>query len=263
MIGRIYAIALNTFREAIRNRVLYGIVGVVAAFNLFAIVLGEWSVSEEARVARDMGLGGISLFGSITAIVLGVSLLYAEIQKKTVHIILAKPIGRSEFLVGKYLGMVCTLTLLVGLFTLALAGMLALQQVRFDAAVGKAVALGYLEVLVVAAVAVFFSSFSTPFLSGIFAFALFFLGRVSPEIRYAAYRTKAAWIKTTARVALRIVPDLSVFGISGGQVDGQHVSVHSTFVTWGYVGNAALYAFALIAILLCLAALSFRRRDFV
>src|SRR5262249_57574648 len=111
MSARIYAIVLNTFREAIRNKVLYGVLGVVIAANLMAIVLGAMSLAEEARIARDVGLAGVSLFGALTAIVLGVSLLYAEIEKRTIHVILAKPIHRYEFVLGKYLGMAVTLTL--------------------------------------------------------------------------------------------------------------------------------------------------------
>lgn len=269
MIGRIFAIALNTFREAIRNKVLYGVLGVVLGANLFALVLGEMSLHEEARVARDVGLAGVSLFGAMTAIVLGVSLLFGEIQRKTIHTILSKPIARHEFVLGKYLGMAATLTLLVGAFAVALAGMLVLArvahavEVEWTSAITKAVLLGWLEVLVVAAIAIFFSSFSTPYLSGVFTFALFFLGRVSEEIRLAAQGAKDAWIRAVAHVAMRVVPDLHMFAISGGEVRGQHVTVHGEFVGWDYVGTAALYGLFWIALLLFLATLSFRRRDFV
>ncbi len=96
MIRRVLALAVNTFREAIRSRVVYGIVIAVVGANLFALVLGEMSLHEEARVARDVGLAGVALFGSITAIILGVSLLYNEIQRKTIHNILSKPIARED-----------------------------------------------------------------------------------------------------------------------------------------------------------------------
>ena len=269
MIGRIYAIAINTFREAIRNRILYGIIAVVIGLNLFGTVLGEMSLHEEARVARDVGLAGVSLFGSVTAIVLGVSLLYNEIQRKTIHNILSKPIERHEFVLGKYLGMALTLTLLTGLFALALAGLLALvNQVnptaatRFDATIARAVVLGTLEVLIVAAIAVFFSAFTSPYLSGLFTFALFFLGRASTDIRLAVATAKSAWIRQVAGAALQVVPDLHLYAISGGEVSGKHVSIHGSFVGWEYVGVAAAYGAAWIGLLLLLAATIFRARDF-
>lgn len=262
-LGRIWAILLNTFREAIRNKVLYGALVVVAGANFMAVVLGEMSLNEEARVARDVGLAGVSLFGSMTAIFLGVTLLYGEIQKKTIHVILAKPIRRYEFVLGKYLGMALTLTLMVTAFTVALAAMLRFEGLPFDANTLKAVLLGWFEVLTVAAIAIFFSSFSTPFLSGIFTFALFFIGRSYAELSYAASRAKEPLLQGIASVALWLVPDLHIFAISGGEVAGKQVSVHGDFVGWSYVAASAGYAAALICILLLLAVAIFQRRDFL
>lgn len=260
MSSRVFAIALNTFREAIRQKVLYGILVVVIGANLFALVLGEMSLHHEARIAVDVGLAGVSLFGSITAIVLGVSLLYNEVQKKTIHVILAKPIERHEFVLGKYLGMAITLTLLVALFVVFLAALLGLanavnpyEKVGWTTSLTKAVVLGWMEVLIVAALAVFFSSFSTPYLAGVFTFALFFLGRTSDEIRLSVAHFKQASVKAIAWVGLNAIPDLRLYGIT----------VHGDFVSWGYVGNAALYALVWCAGLLLAAMLVFRRRDFV
>jgi ABC-type transport system involved in multi-copper enzyme maturation permease subunit len=263
MSARIYGILINTFREAIRNKVLYGVLGVVVAANMLAAVLGEMSLSEEARVARDVGLAGVSLFGALTAIFLGVSLLYSEIQRKTIHVILAKPIRRWEFVVGKYLGMAVTLTLLVVAFATALVVMLQLSGFGAGGNIAKALLLGWFEVLLVAAIAVFFSSFSTPFLSGIFTLALFVIGRSYGDLSYAAAKWKEPILKGIAQVALFFVPDLHIFAISGGEVAGKHVSVHGDFVSWAYVGHAALYAGAVVAILLLLAIAIFGRRDFV
>lgn len=263
MLGRVWAIALNTFREAIRKRLLYGLLVVVALFQLLALFLGEMSLHEEAKVARDIGLACVSFFGSITAIILGVLLLYGEIQRKTIHTILAKPIERHEFVLGKYAGMAITLTIVAAAFVLSMWFMLTLAGVPFDGALARASVLAWFEILGVAAVAVFFSSFSTPVLSGIFSAAIWLAGRVTPELRYAASTSKTGWIREFAGIGLEIVPDFHVFSVSGSQVDGQHVSVNGTFVTWSYVGTAALYALAVIAALLIIAMLIFRRRDFV
>lgn len=262
-LGRIWAIALNTFREAARSRVLYGILILVVGANLLAIVLGEMSISEHARVARDVGLAGISLFGALTAISLGIALLYGEIQRRTIYAIVSKPIARWEFVVGKYLGMALVLSVLVGLFAAAMLLLLSVQGVAFTPAVGKAILLAWLEVLTVAAIAVFFSSFSSPFLSGIFALSLWVIGRVTPDLRAAAETSDALWIRAVARGALAIVPDLHLFSISGNTVDGAHVSVHGDFVTWGYVAIAAGHGLLWIAALLVAACAIFRKRDFV
>ncbi len=260
-VGRIWAIALNTFREAARIRVLYGILVLVVGANLFAIVLGEMSIREAARVARDVGLAGISLFGSLTAIFLGVFLLYGEVQRRTIHAIVSKPIERWEFVVGKYVGMALVLTVLVALFAVAMIAMLAYQHVAVSGAVARAIALAWIEVLTVAAIAIFFSSFSTPFLSGIFALAMWLIGRVTPDILFAT-KAAAAWIRWTARVALEIVPDVHLFSPSGRVVDGAVASVHGDFVSWGYVGMAGLHGLGWIVGLLAVACLLFHRRDF-
>jgi ABC-type transport system involved in multi-copper enzyme maturation permease subunit len=261
VIGRIYAVALNTFREAIRHRILWGILAMVVAFNLFAIVLGELSLHEEARIARDVGLGGLSLFGAFTAIYLGVSLLYGEINKKTIYSIISKPIDRWEFVLGKYAGMATTLSALVALFGVAMAALLWWQDVAFSAAMIKAIVLAYMEVLIVAAMAVFFSSFSTPFLSGIFTFAMFFFGRVTPEMR--SFADRGDWMGFLCRRALEILPDLHLYSVSGSLLDGDWVSVHGDFVSWGYVGTSLLFGLLYIAALLMLAIVIFSRRDFV
>lgn len=262
-IGRMWAIALNTFREAARIRVLYGILVLVVGANLLAVVLGQMSISESARVARDVGLAGISLFGALTAIYLGVALLYGEIQRRTIYAIISKPLARWEFVVGKYLGMALVLSVLVALFAAAMLALLAWQGVAITSAVGKAILLAWIEVLVVASTAVFFSSFSSPFLSGIFTLALWVIGRVTPELRAAVAQSDAAWIRTMARIALTIVPDLHLFSISGSAVDGATVSVHGEFVDWAYLGAAAGHGALWIGALLVAACAIFRKRDFV
>ena len=262
MIGRVWAIALNTFREAVRIRVLYGILVLVVGANLLTLVLGQMVANEEARVTRDVGLAAISLFGSLTAIFLGVFLLYTEVQRRTIHSIVSKPIERWEFVIGKYLGMALLLSVLVGVFAIAMVLLLSAQSMGVSSAIPKAVVLAWFEVLTVAAIAIFFSSFSTPFLSGIFALALWAIGRLTPDIEAAA-RDASPAISWTAKATLQIVPDLHLFSVSGHVVDGSHVSVHAEFVSWAYVGLASVHALGWIVGLLAASALLFHRRDFV
>jgi Cu-processing system permease protein len=262
MLDRIWAIALNTFREAARIRVLYAVLIVVIAANVLALVLGKLSYNEDNRVAQDIGIAGISLFGSFTAIVLGVLLLYTEVQRRTIHAIVSKPIARWEFVVGKYAGMALVLSVLVVAFVFAMAIMLSLQHGNgMTIAVIKAAVLAWFEVLVVAAIAVFFSSFSSPFLSGIFTLAMWLIGRVTPDIERATHDA-AASIQVTARIALEIVPDLNLFAVSGRDLDGQTVSVHDVFVSWAYIAEAALHGLGWIVALVAVACVLFDRRDF-
>jgi Cu-processing system permease protein len=262
-LGRVWAIAVNSFREAIRNKVLYGIAVMAGVLIVLAVAIGSMSLHEEARVARDVSVAGVSFFGMITAVYLGVSMLYNEVQKKTIHTILSKPIERHEFVLGKYLGMIITITIMTALFAAALYAQLLFQGAQLTPAIVKAIVLAYAEVLVIAAVAVFFSSFSSPFLSGIFTVLLWLIGRWADELKDAGERASIPALRLIARVGMRLVPDLHLFSVSGSQLDGQHVSVHGSFVSWDYVLHGAAYAIAWIAVLLLLASVIFRRRDFV
>jgi hypothetical protein len=133
---RTYAIALNTFREAIRDRVLYGVLG-FSVFNLlFSLALGELSLGEQRRVVADLGYASISLFSVVIAIFLGSSLLYKEIERKTLYVILPKPIARAEFLVGKYLGIALTASVFVALMGAVQLWVMAVQRGSMTLALG-------------------------------------------------------------------------------------------------------------------------------
>ena len=163
---------------------------------------------------------------------------------------------------GKYAGMAIVLTVLVGVFAVAMVAMLELTRAGVSAGVAKAAVLSWLEVLTVAAIAIFFSSFSTPFLSGIFALAMWVIGRLVPDLESLS-RNASPSIRIATRVALEIVPDIHLFAVSGRTLDGTAVSVHGEFVPWSYVALAAAHGLGWIAGLLALAALLFHRRDFV
>src|SRR5258708_7876522 len=149
--SRVVAIGLNTFREAIRNKILYSMLFFAVALIAGALVLGQLSMHEEVRLTRDVGLAGIELFGVLIAIFVGVNLVYKELDKKTVFVLIPKPIHRWEFIVGKFAGMVMTLAVLVAIMTGVLFLVLAVQDNGLDGAgaVARAIALLFVEVVVV------------------------------------------------------------------------------------------------------------------
>jgi ABC-type transport system involved in multi-copper enzyme maturation permease subunit len=261
VIGRVGAIALNTFREAIRNKVLYLLLLFAVALIAFALALGQMSLHEELRVTRDLGLGGIALFGVLIAIFVGVNLVYKELDKKTVFSLIPKPIHRYEFVVGKYAGMVVTLAVQMAIMSAVLFLVLVVQGGTFDAPVAKAILLLFVQVCVVTALAVLFSTFASPILSGGFTLGLFVVGRFTPELRELIGKLGAP-LRVLSSAALHLVPDLNVFYVSGTMVDAQYVSVHDTYVTWSYVGIAAAYGALYAACALSLAIVLFSRRDF-
>ncbi len=259
---RVLAIARNTFREAVRNKVLYSLLFFAILLIASALALAQLSLHEEVRMTRDVGLYGIDMFGVIIAIFVGVNLLYKELDLKTVYTILPKPLRRWEFVLGKWLGMLLTLAVQMGVMAFVLGVTLAVQDATMDVAMMKAVWLLYVNVMVVTSVAVFFSSFSSPFLSGFFALGFFIVGRSIPDLRLLAAKAGPGG-KALIDGAATVLPNLHLFYPSGTIIGAEHVSVHGKLVGSEYLLWTTAYGFGYSLVVLVLAMLIFSRRDFV
>jgi len=261
--GKILAIGLNTFREAIRNKVLYSLLFFAVAVIIGSLAFGALSVHEEVRLTADLGLAGMSLFSIIIAIFVGVNLVYKELERKTIYSLIPKPIHRFQFVLGKFIGMVLTLAIQILIMTLVLQAILALQGAGLADTLYKMVALIFLEVIVVTAIAVLFSSFSTPLLSGLFTVGIFLLGRSVPDIRKVTQKIHNPALALLLEGVARVVPNLRYFYATGAESAGEHISVHGVFPDWGYVASAGAYACLYAGLVLLLAMLLFSRRDFI
>jgi ABC-type transport system involved in multi-copper enzyme maturation permease subunit len=255
---RVLTIARNAFREAVRDRVLYNLVVFVLLLTAGAIFLGELSAAQEAKIIVDMGLSAMLVFGVFIAIFVGVGLVYKEIERRTVYAIFSKPVTRGEFLVGKYLGLCATLATNVAVMAAGVA--LALLYVRhgYDPLVAHifpAIALIFFELTIIVAVALLFSSFSTPALSALLTFAVFVIGHFSADMRLLA----AANGTTAARVLFGalyyLLPNLSHYAYITD-------ASHGTTPTPATFFAAAAYAILYDAALLVAATLIFNRRNF-
>lgn len=307
---KIWAIAINTFREAVRDKVLYGVLGFASAVLLFTLALAELSLHQQERVVHDVGLASISLFSVVIAIFLGSSLLYKEIERKTLYVILPKPIQRWEFLLGKYFGIVVTALVFIGImgaiqlwvsgiqaespmwmivlfppgglailggsmwlvrdrtavllpWSLALmavsAGIAAAGGVPLAPVLG-ALLLTFGEVIVLSAVAVLFSSFSTPFLTGAFTLGVWLVGRSVDEMSALRPAVIGDTLKGFLDVVARVVPNFHLF-VPGRHALAESAAVHGALAS--YLGTTMLYGVLYAALLLLFAALIFRRRDLV
>ena len=186
VVRRTVAIARNTFREAVRDRVLYNLVLFVLLLIAGAIFLGELSAGQDAKITADLGLSAMLLFGVFIAIFVGVGLVYKEIERRTLYAILSKPIGRGQFLLGKYLGL--CLTLLVNVLIMGVGVSLALVYVRrgwdpLALKIWPAILLIYVELMIMTGVALLFSTFSSPALSALLTFFVFIIGHFSAALK--------------------------------------------------------------------------------
>ena len=255
---RISAIARNAFREAVRDRVLYNLVLFVLLLTGASIFIGELSGGQDRKVIVDLGLSAMLLFGAFIAIFVGVGLVYKELERRTIYAVFSKPVGRGEFLVGKYLGL-CT-TLLVNVLVMGVGVSFALLYVSrgwdpLIPTIWPAVLLIYLELMLLTAVALLFSSFSSPALSALLTFMVFIIGHFSADLKSLAGSmgsTGARWLFTGLYYLL---PNLANYSFITPAAHGRAPAP-------GFVVATALYAFIYIIVILAAATLIFSRRNF-
>lgn len=255
--GRVFAIAANTFRETIRNKILYAIL----AFALFMIgmtfFLADLSVGEFARIIANIGLGCIHAFGVVMAVFLGITLVSQEVEKKTVYLILSKPVPRWEFVVGKTAG----LSLTLALTTLAMAVVLFLVHAGYrlgggaEAGIFIAAAGVYMELVLLVCLASLFSTFTTPVLSAIFTLSAFVIGHVTGDLLAFGSLSESAAVRGASMGLYYLLPNLEIFNWKNDVVYG---GVRSPSL----IALPAAYLAAYGAAVLCLACLLFSRKDF-
>ena len=254
--SRVFVIARNAFREAVRDRILYNLVLFVLLITASSIFLNELSARQEGRVIVDLGLSAILIFGAFVAIFVGVSLVWKEIEKRTVYSIFSKPIGRGEFIVGKYLGL--CLTLLVNLTIMGVGMTLASLYVhngQFVGAMWLAVLMIYFELTIITGVAILFSSFSTPALSALLTLFIFVIGHFSSSLRDLATETGSTSATGLLDAIYYLLPNLSHFTFATEVANGLTPSA-------SMIGGTVLYAVVYDIVLLTITVFIFSRRNF-
>lgn len=225
MNSRIGYVAFNTFREAVRDHVLYNLIAFAILLSAAAVLVGEISIDIERQVVVNLGLTAVSLFGVVIAIFIGIGLVSKEIEKKTLYTVLSRPVRRWEFVVGKFFGL--TGTLVVNTFFMAIGVFLALLYVahKFDKADAWVLVALYfivLEFCIVCALSLLFSSFSTPLMSAVFTFALFVIGSLADDLRGFA-RIADGIVGPIATAIAYLVPNFSAFNIINQAAHGDPV----------------------------------------
>jgi ABC-type transport system involved in multi-copper enzyme maturation permease subunit len=253
---RIVHIASNTFREAVRDRVLYNLIAFTLLLSGAAIFVGQISIEIERLVVVNLGLSAVSLFGVVIAIFIGIGLVSKEIEKRTLYTVLSRPVRRWEFIVGKFFGLAGTLV--VNTFFMAIGVFAALLYVAHKfAASDKAILVALyfivLEFLIICALSLLFSSFSSPLLSAVFAFSLFVIGSFADDLRGFAALTHGftRWIATGAAY---LVPNFSALNVISAAAHQQSFSAQ-------LILQNTLYALFYTAMALSGAVLIFERRN--
>lgn len=256
MTERIRAIAFNTFREAVRDRVLYNLIVFAILIIGSSLIFGQISIGVERLVLINLGMTAISLFGIVIAIFIGIGLVSKEIDKKTLYTVLARPVRRWEFIVGKFAGLVGTLTVNAGFMAIGFFAALLYLTHKFERADAYLLAGLYfivLEFVLITAIALLFSTFSSPLLSAVFAFSLFVIGTFAEDLRgFAAMSTGTT--KLVAEGLAWLVPNFAAFNVISQVAHSQPVAGRLILLNTIY---AVLYA----AVCICGSVLIFERRN--
>ncbi len=260
----ILTIARNTFREHIRDKILYNLILFALVMILSSLVLGQLTLGHERKVIVDLGLASISIFGTLIAIFIGISLVYKELEKRTVYALLAKPVHRHQFIMGKYLGLLGTL--LVNVVIMATGLVLALMyhggmSLQEYLRLIPGVYLIFLSLALTTALALLFSTFSTPALSALFTVFLWVIGHFNGDLLEFSRMPGSAAARSMFRFLYYALPNLSNYTVVGGRnvILG---AAYGQAVDPAAVGWVSVYSVVYCFILLSVSIVLFSRRDF-
>ena len=254
MLANISALAMNTFRETVRDRIFY----LVGAFGFVMListaVVSPLTIGAQGKIMSDVGLAAMVVFGLVVVVFVGSAMVRKEMDKGTILTILAKPVGRREYLYGKFLGLNLTLLSMLTVMGLLFMLMLFMAPGTFSFVYLKAFYLSFLELMVINAVVVFFSTCVSPILAAVFTLGLFAVGHLSACIRDFGQMQGTEFQKMTSEVVYYLIPNLEVFNVRGAVVHGDPVATSHLLM-------ATLYGVAWAALLLLLAGAIFDRKE--
>lgn len=251
---RVLSIALNTFRENLREKLLYNLLIFALLMIGSSVLLTRLTVGEWDRLIIDLGLSSMNIFGVLIAIFVGISLVNKEIEKRTIYTIVSKPVPRYEFLLGKYLGLVITLFINTVVMAVGLLAVMLYLNAPITILLFEALGLIFLEFLVITAVALLFSTFTSATLSAIFTLAIYVVGHLSNDLKLFGDKMGEAG-KVVLNSIYYVMPNLERFNLKGQVIHHVDVSASQLVLT-------AAYGLTYVALLLVIASVIFQRRDF-
>jgi len=250
---QIIIIAKNTFRETIRDRILYAILGFAILFIVSTIYFGTISLGEDIKIIRDFGLAGIYIFSIIIAVFIGTSLVYKEIEKRTLYIALSKPVTRAQFILGKFFGLFTSLSLVITLMAAVYLIVVAAKGGGFDWRGLIAIAMTLPEIAIFIALSILFSTFSTPLASTIYAILILYIGHSLGLV--LKYFNKTGGIgKTIFTGIYYLLPNLEKFNL-------RNIVVHQAAISWQSIVYGLIYGIIYTTLILILANWSLKKTE--
>ena len=255
---RIATIAWHAYKESVRERVLYNLVVFALLLIGAAILFGSISVGIDYMIIVNLGLSSISVFGLFMAVFIGIGLVWKEIDRRTIYSVLAKPVRRWEFIIGKYFGLMLTLIINTAIMTAGFYLALAYQKKTLelpDLAALQAIYFILLQLAIVVALALLFSCVSTPILSAAFTLSLYVIGSFLSDIRWFGQETGSALVMNLTAALYYLLPNFSNFNVIN-QI------AHENSIPSALLISNSLYALLYVTIVLSAAVLIFEEREF-
>ena len=253
-IRQITVLAQNTFREAVRDRVFHSIFFFAIALLLFSLVLQDVTIGDQDKIVRSVAQGGIDLFAAIIAIFLGISLVWKELEKKTIYTILSKPISRPVFILGKYVGLMMTVVTEVLLLSFFYTVLISLQQGFPPLIFFVSMGLLLVELALLTAWATLFSAYSAPMTASAFSLAIFCIGHLADDLWLLGANSQSEAFERLLRGLYWLLPNFQVLSI-------RDLSVHERAIPWQQISAATGYGLLYTMIVLFFAVRIFQRRD--
>jgi Cu-processing system permease protein len=262
-----FAVALSVFRESVRDRVFYNLLLFAVLLVGASVLVGQITAGQDLKIIKDLGLSATSLFGLFIAVFVGIGLVWKEVERRSAYSLIAKPVRRAHLVLGKYLGL--AFTLLVNVLVMAAVLYVVLAYMRLvtpdnvraawdapaiDPALLEAFLLIYVQLLVVTAIALFFSTFSSPMLSAALTFGLYTIGHFNADLKHFDAVITSGPLVWLLRAFYYLLPNLAPFNIGDLVVHGQPVAP-------GFILLTIAYGIVYIGFLLAASAWIFSRRD--
>ncbi len=251
----VWVIGKNTYKEILRDRILYGLLVFALLLIGVSLALGELSFAEQTRISANFGLTGIHLSAVILSIFVGSTLVSREIDKKTILTLLVRPVSRVQFVAGKALGLSLVIATLVSGLALVLVAVLSYLGMELNLILAGALIGVLFESLVLLGITLFFSSFTTPMMTVVFSASLFLIGHWLGSLRFFAEKSQSLEFSVMSQVVTAIVPDLENF-------NWREYVIYADPIPLSQVLWAGVNAFAWFGLLIVLTAFIFGRRDF-
>jgi len=246
MMKRILAIARNTFRETLRDRILWSALVVVLALIAFSLFVGSVSLGQDTRMIIDFGLAAIYILQIFVAIFIGSMLIFKEVERKTFYLLIPKPIYREEIIIGKCLGLTLTTLVVTSLSALALCGILFINDIHtFYVPILFAILLSLLESVILIMVSILFSGLTSPILSAVYTVAFFLIGHSGAILRELIAKQTEAFATYSLQAAYYLLPNLEKLNIRNEVVHGAMPDVSAMFITVLYGATYAVFLFML------------------